>query len=128
MSKSNVDLVITCGNAGDVRKALSASKLLGIHRLHVEQDIYNPIEMVAFANIVTAPSDEYKLFLEEKYSLNNVFNIGGYPMVVLLIKNNYCLVKKFIISIPVLMNMLLLHWVGIYDILILKRLIQLFLT
>lgn len=81
LSKSNVDLVITCGNAGDVRKALSASKLLGIPRLHVEQDIYNPIEMIAFANIVTAPSDEYKLFLEEEYSLNNVFNIGGYPMV-----------------------------------------------
>ena len=81
LSKSNVDLLITCGNAGDVRKGLSASKLLGIPTLHIEQDIYNPIEMIALSNIVTAPSNDYKLFLEEKYSLNNVFNIGGYPMV-----------------------------------------------
>lgn len=81
LSKSNVDLLITCGNAGDVRKGLAASKLLGIPSLHIEQDIYNPIEMIAFANIVTAPSNEYKLFLEDKYSLNNVFNIEGYPMV-----------------------------------------------
>ncbi len=81
LSDSNVDLVITCGNAGDVRKALSASKLLSIPTLHIEQDIYNPIEMIAFSNIITAPSSNYKLFLEEKYSLNNVFNIEGYPMV-----------------------------------------------
>lgn len=80
LSKSDVELVITCGNAGDVRKALSASKLLGIPTLHIEQDIYNPIEMIALSNVITAPSKDYKLFLEEKYSLNNVFNIGGYPM------------------------------------------------
>ena len=39
---------MTCGNAGDVRKGISASKILRIPNLHIEQDIYNPIEMIAF--------------------------------------------------------------------------------
>lgn len=73
------DLVLTCGNAGDVRKAIAASRLRGIGVLHVEQDIYNPIEMIAFADIVTAPSGRYRDYLEDQYLLENVEVIGGYP-------------------------------------------------
>ncbi|MBE2899967.1 hypothetical protein DNK57_03925 [Methanothermobacter thermautotrophicus] len=73
------DLVLTCGNAGDVRKAIAASRLRGIGVIHVEQDIYNPIEMIAFADTVTAPSAEYRDYLEDEYLLENVEVIGGYP-------------------------------------------------
>jgi len=77
---NEIDLLITCGNAGDVRKGLSAANLLRIPTLHIEQDIYNPIEMIAFADVITAPSLEYKNYLENHYGLKNVKNIGGYPM------------------------------------------------
>lgn len=77
----NIDLLLTCGNAGDVRKGISAANILKIPVLHLEQDIYNPIEMIAFADTITAPSAHYKDYLKEKYSLPNVKNIGGYPLV-----------------------------------------------
>ncbi|WP_238337911.1 hypothetical protein [Methanothermobacter sp. THM-1] len=79
MGRIDPDLVLTCGNAGDVRKAISASLLRGRGVLHIEQDIYNPIEMIAFADIITAPSGEYRDYLEEEYLLENVEVIGGYP-------------------------------------------------
>ena len=75
-----IDLLVTCGNAGDVRKGLSAANLLRIPTLHIEQDIYNPIEMIAFADVVTAPSNNYKNYLENNYDIKNVKNIDGYPM------------------------------------------------
>lgn len=76
----NIELLITCGNAGDVRKGLFAANLLRIPTLHIEQDIYNPIEMISFANVVTAPSNKYKCYLEDHYGLIGVKNIEGYPM------------------------------------------------
>lgn len=75
-----IDLLITAGNAGDVRKAIVAANLLKIPVLHIEQDIYNPIEVISQANLVTVPSEEYKEYLEKNYQLNNVVNINGYPM------------------------------------------------
>lgn len=75
-----IDLLLTCGNAGDVRKGISASKILKIPNLHIEQDIYNPIEMIAFSNLITVPSEHYKNYMIEKYGLKNVHIIGGYPM------------------------------------------------
>lgn len=78
----DIDLLMTCGNAGDVRKGISAAKILRIPNLHIEQDIYNPIEMLAFSNLVTVPSQQYKKYVEEMYSLKNVHSIGGYPMAV----------------------------------------------
>lgn len=80
MQGKKIDLMITCGNAGDVRKGLAAANLLRIPTLHVEQDIYNPIEMMAYADVVTAPSREYQEYLEKQYGLKNVKNIQGYPM------------------------------------------------
>jgi len=79
LRKSKPDILLTCGNAGDVRKGIAAAKLLGIPALHIEQDIYNPIEMIAFADLITAPSREYKEYLETNYHLKRVENIGGYP-------------------------------------------------
>lgn len=76
----DIDLLMTCGNAGDVRKGISASKILRIPNLHIEQDIYNPIEMVAFSDIITVPSERYKNFVFDKYGLSNVHVIGGYPL------------------------------------------------
>jgi len=76
----DIDLLLTCGNAGDVRKGIAAAKILKIPTLHIEQDIYNPIEMIAFSNLVTVPSQKYKNFMEETYGLTNVQIIGGYPM------------------------------------------------
>lgn len=78
----DIDLLMTCGNAGDVRKGISAAKILRIPNLHIEQDIYNPIEMLAFSNLVTVPSPEYKEYVEARYGLKNVHSIGGYPMAV----------------------------------------------
>ena len=80
LSGRNIDLLITAGNAGDVRKSIIAANMLGIPILHIEQDIYNPIEVISQANIVTVPSEEYELFVKEKYHLKNVVNIQGYPM------------------------------------------------
>ncbi|MBC7100695.1 MAG: hypothetical protein H5T40_03600 [Methanobacteriales archaeon] len=79
LKENKPEILLTCGNAGDVRKSIAAAKLLRIPVLHIEQDIYNPIEMIAFANLVTAPSAEYKEYLETNYHLKNVENIGGYP-------------------------------------------------
>ena len=76
----DIDLLMTCGNAGDVRKGISASKILRIPNLHIEQDIYNPIEMIAFSNLITVPSEHYKNYIIDMYGLNNVHVIGGYPM------------------------------------------------
>ncbi len=79
LRESEVDLLLTCGNAGDTRKGISAAKILGIPVIHIEQDIYNPIELIAFANFITTPSERYKKYLESRYMLRNVKNIGGYP-------------------------------------------------
>ncbi len=75
-----IDLLITAGNAGDVRKSIVAANILKIPILHIEQDIYNPIEVISQANLVTVPSQEYKEYLEKNYKLKNVVNINGYPM------------------------------------------------
>jgi len=79
LRENRPQILLTCGNAGDVRKSISAARLLGIPVLHIEQDIYNPIEMITFADLVTAPSKEYKEYLEAHYQLKDVKNIGGYP-------------------------------------------------
>jgi UDP-N-acetylglucosamine:LPS N-acetylglucosamine transferase len=76
----NIDLLLTCGNAGDVRKGISAAKFLRIPDLHIEQDFYNPIEMIAFSNLITVPSKHYKEFLAQNYEIYNSTVIGGYPM------------------------------------------------
>ncbi len=78
----DIDILMTCGNAGDVRKGISAAKILGIPNLHIEQDIYNPIEMIAFSNLITVPSENYKQYVMENYGLKNVHSIDGYPMAV----------------------------------------------
>lgn len=80
LSGKKIDLLMTCGNAGDVRKGIAASKFLRIPTLHVEQDIYNPIEMIAFSNIITVPSKHYANFVTQNYGLKNVKVIEGYPM------------------------------------------------
>ena len=79
LKDKQLDLVMTCGNAGDVRKGISAAKKLNIPRLHIEQDIYNPIEMIAYADLITVPSNEYKKKLKKLYSIENTVNIKGYP-------------------------------------------------
>jgi len=66
----SVDLLITCGNAGDVRKSIIAANLLKIPIIHIEQDIYNPIEVIAFSNLITIPSEKYKDFLKEVYYID----------------------------------------------------------
>ncbi|WP_298522295.1 hypothetical protein [uncultured Methanobrevibacter sp.] len=79
LKKHPVDLTLTCGNAGDVRKGLAASKKLNIPKLHMEQDIYNPIEMMAYADLITVPNKTAAKQLEEMYDITNTVNIGGYP-------------------------------------------------
>ncbi len=75
-----IDLLLTCGNAGDVRKGISAAKFLRISDLHIEQDFYNPIEMIAYSNLITVPSKKYQDFLIDHYHIYNSKVIGGYPM------------------------------------------------
>ncbi|MEN4018276.1 MAG: DUF354 domain-containing protein [Methanobacterium sp.] len=75
----DIDLLLTCGNAGDVRKGIAAARFLGIPDLHIEQDFYNPIEMIAFSNLLTVPSKHYQDFLAQNYGINSEV-IGGYPM------------------------------------------------
>ena len=79
LRKHPVDLTLTCGNAGDVRKGLAASKKLNLPKLHMEQDIYNPIEMIAYADLITVPNKTALKQLEELYDITNTVNIGGYP-------------------------------------------------
>jgi UDP-N-acetylglucosamine:LPS N-acetylglucosamine transferase len=76
----NIDLLISCGNAGDVRKSIAAACFLQIPILHIEQDIYNPIELISFANVITLPSKNYEDYLKNSYGIKNIENIGGYPM------------------------------------------------
>ena len=75
----HADLVLTCGNAGDVRKGISAAKKLSIPRLHIEQDLYNPIEMIAYADLITVPNNHAKKILKKLYGIYNTVNIKGYP-------------------------------------------------
>ena len=75
----DIDLVLTCGNAGDVRKGITAANRLNIPTLHIEQDIYNPIEMIAFANIITVPNSDAQKKLKKLYGITNTINIKGYP-------------------------------------------------
>ena len=79
LKKHPVDLTVTCGNAGDVRKGLAASKKLNIPKLHIEQDIYNPIEMIAYADLITVPNKEAMKQLKDLYDITNTVNIKGYP-------------------------------------------------
>lgn len=76
----NIDLLITIGNAGDVRKSIIAANILKIPILHIEQDIYNPIEVISQTNLVTVPNEDYVNILKG-YGIKNVVNINGYPMV-----------------------------------------------
>lgn len=76
----NIDLLITVGNAGDVRKSIVAANILKIPILHIEQDIYNPIEVISQANLVTVPNEDYVSVLEG-YGVINIVNISGFPMV-----------------------------------------------
>jgi len=91
LRKKDIDLLITCGNAGDVRKSIIAAKLLKIPVIHIEQDIYNPIETIAYSNLITVPNEKYNDFLKENYYINinndngndesvGLKNIHGYPM------------------------------------------------
>ncbi len=48
-------VAVTSGNTGDARKTLLASKALGIPSLHVEMDVYNPVEAIRFATAVAVP-------------------------------------------------------------------------
>lgn len=79
LKKNYIDLVLTCGNAGDVRKGILAAKKLGIPILHMEQDVYNPIEMIAYADLITVPNQAAEKSLKKMYGLTNTFNIRGYP-------------------------------------------------
>ena len=79
LKKENIDLMFTCGNAGDVRKGISAAKQLKIPRIHIEQDIYNPIEMIAYADLITVPNKNSKKLLRSMYGITNTVNIKGYP-------------------------------------------------
>lgn len=75
----DLDLVLTCGNAGDVRKGILAAKQLKIPRIHIEQDIYNPIETIAFADLITVPNRNAQKSLKKMYDIVNTVNIKGYP-------------------------------------------------
>lgn len=79
LRNKDLDLVLTCGNAGDVRKGISAAKQLKIPKIHMEQDIYNPIEMIAYADLITVPNSHAKKALRKMYDLTNTVNIKGYP-------------------------------------------------
>ena len=79
LKNRNLDLVLTCGNAGDVRKGISAAKKLNIPKIHIEQDIYNPIEMIAYADLITVPNTHAKKSLKKMYDIINTVNIKGYP-------------------------------------------------
>ncbi|MDR2830551.1 MAG: UDP-N-acetylglucosamine 2-epimerase [Methanobrevibacter sp.] len=91
MKKEKIDLLVSCGNAGDVRKSITAAYILKIPVIHMEQDIYNPIETISLANVVTLPSKKYKKFVQKEYKIKNIEVINGYPMVTYIdefIKNN----------------------------------------
>ncbi|MDO5851220.1 MAG: hypothetical protein Q4Q23_01880 [Methanobacteriaceae archaeon] len=77
--QEDIDLVLTCGNAGDARKGILTSKLLHIPCLHIEQDIYNPTEMLAFANLITVPNKQHEKIIKKNYGIKNTINIKGYP-------------------------------------------------
>jgi UDP-N-acetylglucosamine:LPS N-acetylglucosamine transferase len=87
----NINLLLSCGNAGDVRKSVMAAYFLKIPVIHIEQDIYNPIETIALTNIVNLPLEKYKSYIQREYKIKNIEVIGGYPMVRYIadfIKNN----------------------------------------
>ena len=79
LRKHHVDLALTCGNARDVRKGIAASKKLNLPKLHIEQDIYNPIEMIAYADLITVPNKTAMKQLKDLYDITNTVNINGYP-------------------------------------------------
>lgn len=79
LKSADAQMVLTCGNAGDVRKGISAAKRLKIPKIHIEQDLYNPIEMIAYADLITVPNSHAKKILKKMYGITNTVNIKGYP-------------------------------------------------
>lgn len=79
LKNKDLNLILTCGNAGDVRKGISAAKRLNIPKIHIEQDLYNPIEMIAYADLITVPNSHAKKTLKRLYGITNTVNIKGYP-------------------------------------------------
>lgn len=79
LKSNDVDMVLTCGNAGDVRKGIAAAKKLKIPKIHIEQDLYNPIEMIAYADLITVPNKHAQKLLKKMYGIHNTVNIKGYP-------------------------------------------------
>lgn len=101
MSGEQIDLLITCGNAGDVRKSIYAARLLRTPVLHIEQDIYNPIEFISYANLIVTTSFDNEIYLKKQYGLKNVKNIGGFPQAAYvhsILKSNQLLKKDDIIK------------------------------
>ena len=79
LKKRDIDFVLTCGNSGDVRKGIIAAKKLKIPNIHIEQDIYNPIEVISYADIITTPTHYAQKKLKKLYNITNTVNIKGYP-------------------------------------------------
>ncbi len=55
MARDRPSVVLSSGNTGDARKSLLAAAALRVRSVHVEMDVYNPVEAVRFASRVLVP-------------------------------------------------------------------------
>lgn len=58
LASERASVVLSSGNTGDARKSLIASRMLGIPSVHLEMDVYNPVEAVRWATRVLVPFSE----------------------------------------------------------------------
>ncbi len=67
MARDRPSVVLSSGNTGDARKSLLAAAALRVRSVHVEMDVYNPVEVVRFASEVLVPfSREFARELERR--------------------------------------------------------------
>ncbi|WP_457614606.1 hypothetical protein [Methanopyrus sp.] len=80
LASERASVVLSSGNTGDARKSLIASRVLGIPSVHLEMDVYNPVEAVRWATRVLVPfSDRWAEILERRVEVK-AETVSGAPL------------------------------------------------
>ncbi|WP_457620257.1 hypothetical protein [Methanopyrus sp.] len=80
LASERASVVLSSGNTGDARKSLIASRMLGIPSVHLEMDVYNPVEAVRWATRVLVPfSDKWTEVLERRVGVK-AETVSGAPL------------------------------------------------
>ncbi|WP_456482538.1 hypothetical protein [Methanopyrus sp.] len=67
LASERASVVLSSGNTGDARKSLIAARVLRVPSVHLEMDVYNPVEVIRWATRVLVPfSEDWAEVLERR--------------------------------------------------------------